>query len=440
MNYLIEASLLLLGFAAVFHFLLDGDNAYGFHRWYLVGSLLASLVIPLIAWPAPIVIETANYALLPDLLPGAADEGVRADELSTISFRSVLLTLLIWGFWLGVIYKTFVFTQQLYGLLANIRKGQLLERSTFTLVLLPGHIPIHSFGKYVFAGELDYLDGKVEQELIQHELAHIQQRHSWDIIALELIHIFFWFHPLIKYYRAAIKLNHEHLSDQAVVKTGVDVIYYQQLLLKNICTYQTNPLASPLHFSFTKKRFQMMPKHLMATEGRHKRWLVLPFTLLFLVLSNINLTGQEEIKEIPPPPPPVKAEAFDRPPPPPPVKAFVEKRPTVQQLEDWQNEKEYGVWLDGKRMENAQLKEMKPADFGWFSVARLLKNAVNYGKHTYQVDVFSKTYFEQHLKNKKPVLVTKVKPVSVQEKSAPVEIEKKKPLPVIREIKPKSKQ
>ena len=401
MNYLIEASLLLLGFAAVFHFLLDGDNAYRFHRWYLIGSLLASLVIPLIAWPAPIVIETANYTLLPDFLPGVVDEGARPDASSTISLRSVLLTLLIWVFWLGVIYKTFLFTRQLYGLLANIRRGQVVERSTFKLVLLPGHVPIHSFGAYVFVGQEEYEQGEVEQALIQHELAHIHQKHSWDILTVELIHIFFWFHPILKYFRASIKLNHEHLSDQAVVQEGVDVIYYQQLLFKNICTYQTNPLASPLHFSFTKKRFQMMPKHLMATEGRHKRWLILPFTLLFLALSNINLTGQEELREIPPPPPPVKAEAFDRPPPPPPVEVFTEKNPSPQQLKDWQNTKEYGVWFDGKRIENATLQGMNPQEIGWFHVSRLLKGAKNYGVHNYQVDAYSQAYFEKNLKNKK---------------------------------------
>lgn len=438
MNYLIEASSLLLGFAAVFHFLLDGDNAYRFHRWYLMGSLLAAVTIPVIALPDPIVIETRSYELLSPVLFEWESNSQGVEQAGIVSFWSLLLSLLIWTFWSGVIYRAYFFVRQVHKLVRNIRRGELVKGLSYQLVLLPGQVPIHSFGPYVFVGKADYREGRVEEELIQHELAHIQQKHTWDILTVELISIFFWFHPLIKYYRAAIKLNHEHLSDQAVVKKGVDVIYYQQLLLKNICTYQTNPLASPLHFSFTKKRFQMMPKHLMATEGRHKRWLVLPLALLFLVLSNINLTGQEEIKEIPPPPPPVKKEAFDRPPPPPPVQAFVEKQPTAQQLQDWQNEKEYGVWMDGKRMENAQLKEMQPADFGWFSVARLLKGAVNYGKHSYQVDVFSKAYFEQHLKNKQPTQVRRVHPVSVKEKSAPVE--KQKPLPVIREVKPKSKQ
>ncbi|MBX2876694.1 MAG: hypothetical protein KTR30_31550 [Saprospiraceae bacterium] len=435
MTYLIEASLLLLGFATVFHFLLDGDNAYQFHRWYLVGSLLASLVIPLIVWPRPIIIETANYQLLPHVFPLENAESQVSESLGQLNFMSIVFTVLFCAFWLGVIYKAFLFGRQLYGLLANIRRGELVKGNGYKLVLLPGQVPIHSFGLYVFAGRADYQAGKVEAELIQHELAHIQQRHTWDILTVELIHIFFWFHPILKYFRTAIKLNHEHLSDQAVVKEGVDVIYYQQLLLKNICTYQTNPLASPLHFSFTKKRFQMMPKHLMATEGRHKRWLILPFIALFLMLSNINLTGQEEIQEIPPPPPPVKKEAFDRPPPPPPVRAFVEKRPTVQQLQDWQNEGEYGVWFDGKRMDNAQLKQMQPADFGWFSVSRLLKNAVNYGKHTYQVDVFSKAYFEKNLKNRKPVPFTKPKPKQVNAKKEPVPVKKEKPLPVIREVK-----
>lgn len=109
MNYLIEVSLLLLGFVVVFYFLLDGDNVYGFYWWYLVGSFLVFLVIFLIVWLVLIVIEIVNYVLLFDFFLGVVDEGVRVDELSMISFRSVLFIFLIWGFWLGVIYKIFVF-------------------------------------------------------------------------------------------------------------------------------------------------------------------------------------------------------------------------------------------------------------------------------------------------------------------------------------------
>lgn len=416
MNYLIESSLLLLGFALVFHFLLAKDNAYQFNRLYLIGSLAVSLSIPLIEWRSPLVIETEGYWVLPDLGGETMDDG----SVSSRSLLSLGILLGVWSYWAIVAYKAYLFTGQIFKLLKNIRRGEWVDQSTYKLILLAGKVPIHSFGSFVFAAKTDYEEGRIEEALIQHELAHIRQKHSWDILGLELVAIFFWFHPVLKYFREAIKLNHEHLSDQAVIRNGVDVIYYQQLLLKNICTYQTNPLASPLHFSFTKKRFQMMPKHLKATEGRHKRWLVLPITLLFFALSNISLTGQTEVKEIPPPPPPIKKEDVDRPPPPPPVKVFVEKNPTAQQLEAWQDAKEYGVWFDGKHIDNAALKSMSPQDIGWFHVSRLLKNARNYGKYTHQVNVYSQVYFEKHLKNRKQLpLIREVKaPNRVERKSS----------------------
>lgn len=411
MNYLIESSLLLFGFAILFHLLLAKDNGYHFNRIYLLGSMVVALLLPLLEWSSPLVIETDSDWILPPI----SQEPELQEQAKGYSFYTLGTALLFWGYWIGVGWKGCAFGRQLRGIIRNIRGGQQIDQQAYKLVLLPGQVPIHSFGSYVFVAQSDYKDGKIEEALLQHELAHIRQRHTWDILGLELLAIFFWFHPMLQYFRSAIKLNHEHLSDQAVIRLGVDVIYYQQLLLKNICTYQTNPLASPLHFSFTKKRFQMMPKHLKATEGRWKRWMILPMTLLFVLATNISLTGQDEVKEVPPPPPPVKKESFDRPPPPPPVEVFTEKKPSKQQLLDWQNVATYGVWLDNKWLDNEKLKEMKPAAIGWFNVSKLLKNAKNYGKYTYQVNLYSQAYFEKHLKNKRGPLIREVKKDSSEE-------------------------
>ncbi len=84
-----------------------------------------------------------------------------------------------------------------------------------------------------------------------------------------------------------------------------------------------------------------------------------------------------------------------------PQPSFEEKRPSTDELKDWQNKAEYGVWLDNKKIDNSELAKKQPSDFGWFDVSRLMKNAVNYGKHSYQISLYSKAYYDKHLKNKK---------------------------------------
>ena len=48
---------------------------------------------------------------------------------------------------------------------------------------------------------------------------------------MEFLLIVFWFHPLLYLFKYSIKLNHEFLADQAVLKNGFDLKAYQQSLL-----------------------------------------------------------------------------------------------------------------------------------------------------------------------------------------------------------------
>ena len=81
--------------------------------------------------------------------------------------------------------------------------------------------------------------------------------------------------------------------------------------------------------------------------------------------------------------------------------------PTTAELTSWEDPKLYGVWIDASRINNADLKKYKPADFGWYNVSKLAKNAVNYGKHYYQVSLYTQKYYNEKIatRNEKPGVV-----------------------------------
>jgi len=83
------------------------------------------------------------------------------------------------------------------------------------------------------------------------------------------------------------------------------------------------------------------------------------------------------------------------------VKAFIKKVPTIEQLNRWEEPAIYGIWLDGQKIENETLAQKKPEDFGYYFVSKLMRNAVNFGNHDFQVDLYSTSYFEKYLKNRK---------------------------------------
>jgi len=91
-----------------------------------------------------------------------------------------------------------------------------------------------SFFSTIFVHDMDYEKEQIPQAVLLHELAHTRQKHSFDMIFIELLQILFWFNPLILLYKRAMRLNHEYLADAAVLQAKTDLFAYQNQLLNNV--------------------------------------------------------------------------------------------------------------------------------------------------------------------------------------------------------------
>ena len=68
---------------------------------------------------------------------------------------------------------------------------------------------------------------------------------------------------------------------------------------------------------------------------------------------------------------------------------FKEKVPTSAQLEEWQDSKQFGVWIDRKQIANEDLVNYSPDYFSHYKVSKLMRNAKNAGKSAYQVSLMT---------------------------------------------------
>ncbi|MBL4569343.1 MAG: M56 family metallopeptidase, partial [Flavobacteriaceae bacterium] len=154
-----------------------------------------------------------------------------------------------------------------------------------TIVLLKENILPHSFLQYIFINKKTYQSDSLEQQILTHELTHVKQKHSLDVLFIELLQILFWFNPIFRYYRKAIQLNHEFLADDAVIQSHKNITEYQHVLLNTTAQHNNIYLASNLNYSLTKKRLLMMTTPSSKTKILLKKLVVIPllagFTLLF---------------------------------------------------------------------------------------------------------------------------------------------------------------
>jgi TonB-dependent SusC/RagA subfamily outer membrane receptor len=138
-----------------------------------------------------------------------------------------------------------------------------------------------SFGSSIYFNPQLHSTAELER-MLQHEIVHVKQRHTADLLVAEIICIINWFNPFAWLLRNALRQNLEFLADHEVLQNGVDKKQYQYLLVKVAGNNQFS-IAHHFNFSSLKKRIAMMNK-IKTTRMHLTRFLfVLPVLLLVLL-------------------------------------------------------------------------------------------------------------------------------------------------------------
>lgn len=207
--YLLTASLYLLLFYGCYGLLLHRNTFFGLNRAYLLTSVALSLLLPLLELPT----ETANALPVGAItLPAFTTGGPQPVQPN--GFTTTDWLWLLYG--LGVLVMLARLGLNVRAVFQLIQRGVTERRVDFTLVRLPDNSsPSFSFGQYLV---LNHTDSMTEPNaLILHEAAHIRQRHTLDVLFLEVVQAAFWFNPVLWNYKRALQIVHEFLADRAAV-------------------------------------------------------------------------------------------------------------------------------------------------------------------------------------------------------------------------------
>ena len=126
---------------------------------------------------------------------------------------------------------------------------------------------------------------KEHESIIKHELVHIEQKHSWDLLFFEFLRIIFWFNPLVYVYQKRTSELHEFIADATVAKTHRKEQY--QMLLSQV--FQTEEISFVNHFfksSLIKKRIVMLQKTKSKKVWQLKYLLLIPIVIGMLVYTS----------------------------------------------------------------------------------------------------------------------------------------------------------
>ncbi|OEK01408.1 hypothetical protein BFP97_07695 [Roseivirga sp. 4D4] len=513
------SGLLLLFYYGV----LQNDRLFRFNRFFLLAIVAIALIVPLTVvktkiievpvaqevqtYDNPIGIESLNYA------PPLTELTHEPETAFSIPWESVL-----WAIYALITAILLIrFTRNLLTITRLKDKAHIISDKGIKIVLREDIRASFSFLNLMYTNKMRYEQGNLPDEIIEHEKHHITQKHSYDIIYIEFVQCLLWFNPFIYFIKKAIKLNHEFLADQHVLKRQSSAYEYQKILL-DITRKQlalTPAFASNLNYGFTKKRLNMMTKNTNKFKSMIKQiaaagiiagtfWIGGETRLIaqevavdlnaklepnvkldtqakLMVKSNFldsitldlkpklkfelqdttkgvrikqfgvilkgrrvrfnDENGQQiekqynELSE-------AEKERFKNPdakpqfylPPPPP--SYMDQKI----LDDFFDTEKYGVWLNGKNVENSRLKDYSPNDFYYYTKSRLGRNAKNYGKHVFQLDIVTREHYET-LPNSKGSWIDYQRPIIIEipeQKSAKEKVKNKpqiKEIPEVKELK-----
>src|SRR5690606_16202849 len=97
---------------------------------------------------------------------------------------------------LGVLFFGVKFFRNLFSLIQKIRTNPKYRNSGFINVLLSETVIPHTFFSYIFLNKKQFEHDEIPPEVLLHEQTHALQKHSLDVIFVELLQIVFWFNPL----------------------------------------------------------------------------------------------------------------------------------------------------------------------------------------------------------------------------------------------------
>ena len=283
-------------FLSFYILLLEKEKMYRFNRVYLLGSILLSLVIPSIS----IELDSAGPSLSQPVYT-IANSGNKLNTILENSSENLIVSRTRPDpvFILYCVVTTFLlvrFARNLFLLFKEIKRGEQLPYGDVKLVLTgTAHLP-YSFFHYIFVNRRDYQEQLVEKEILHHELAHVRQNHSADILFAELLLCFTWFNPFSYAYKRAIRLNHEFLADDAVVKFFKNTVSYQNLLLNKAYCSSYSILSSPFNFLITKKRLIMMTQTSSTSRIVTKKVLVIGLTAALIIFFGAKLVAGAPLK------------------------------------------------------------------------------------------------------------------------------------------------
>lgn len=268
---------------AYYHVALRNKKFHQYNRFYILAAALASILIPFLnipvyftngdtssAWLYSLQNLSGRQAVIITLEEGAAENTFNLQSLWYALYAVIGL--------LGL-SRVLLSIRKLKKLM-RVHPTEQLNGIRFINTAEPG-TPF-SFFRWLFWNNKIELDSQKGEQIFRHEVFHIQQKHSLDIIFMEIVTIVFWINPVFHLMKKELKAIHEFLADQFATNETQKWEYAEMLLMQALNTQ--HQLVHPFFHNQIKRRIAMITNPHKTSHQYLRKLLVLPLAALLVTL------------------------------------------------------------------------------------------------------------------------------------------------------------
>lgn len=268
---------------------LKNKKFHAYNRFYLLLSVICSLVVPFINFEWIYIDQTQN-APLADVVniinsPGAGQPVSLFTPAWVLSGISLLISCLLLFFLVSKIAWIY-----------RVKKAG-------TEVKLPGYTLVETGveqAPFSFLSNLFWKRGLSAtdtngEKIFKHELTHIRQKHTYDKLFTQIVCCLGWINPFYWLIQRELNTIHEFIADAASIKEG-DTESFAQMLLH---VHNEGRYLSPAHSFFNssiKRRLVMISLSNNTRYSYIRRILVLPVALFVVAVLSVSVKAQADKK------------------------------------------------------------------------------------------------------------------------------------------------
>ncbi|MBL4706902.1 MAG: peptidoglycan DD-metalloendopeptidase family protein [Flavobacteriales bacterium] len=262
--YFIQSTTALLLLIGIYHAFLKKITLFKFNRFYLLTALLCSLAIPSLAVEfstntSQLIEPYQELSSFGSSIDYSTDNILILGKQKATPLQRFTYSFLLFSYLIISCFFLIRFILNLYFLLALSQKGG-PQLGRMQSILISQKSNPFSFFRFLFIHKDELENVKQNESILLHEEAHSIQKHSIDILVIEVTQCIFWFNPVLWLYRKAIKENHEFLADNYATAQHSNHQQYLVDLLQFVKVKTQNPLSSSFSYLKIKNRIKMIHK------------------------------------------------------------------------------------------------------------------------------------------------------------------------------------